>query len=105
MVKTHPLEGGYVGGGPGFSGPGTETESYRSMSPPIDERTGMMVPSVFSSGGSTMSTPRAGTFTGYDQNSREGQTHEIDESMREAGLRYVFIVPFLKFLFLLRNGC
>lgn len=69
----------------GYHGPGTETESYRSMSPPIDERTGMMSlnqhamhlrngqPSPGSPGSAAFPSPGYSTYA-------TGQTHEIDQT-------------------------
>ena len=73
----------------GYHIPGTETESYRSMSPPIDERTGMMSvlhqssqhamhlrhgqPSPGSPGSAAFPSPGYSTYA-------TGQTHEMDPS-------------------------
>ena len=80
----------------GYHGPATETESYRSMSPPIDERTGMMSvlhassqhamhlrngqPSPGSPGSAAFPSPGYSTYN-------TNQTHEIDQS--GGGLMYV----------------
>jgi hypothetical protein len=80
----------------GYHAPGTETESYRSMSPPIDERTGMMSvlhgnnqhasylrngqPSPGSPGSAAFPSPGYSTYN-------TNQTHEIDQS--GGGLMYV----------------
>lgn len=73
----------------GYNVPQTETESYRSMSPPIDERTGMMSvlhqssqhamhlrngqPSPGSPGSAPFPSPGYSTYA-------TGQSHEIDQS-------------------------
>ena len=81
--------------------PGTETESYRSMSPPIDERTGMMQhqmgnlgdpryangqPSPGMSSGHTASMPNS---PGYPS-PMYTETHEMEHG---TGLRFVAYLP------------
>jgi hypothetical protein len=84
-----------------YHGPGTETESYRSMSPPIDERTAMMSvlhassqhamqlrngqPSPGSPGSAAFPSPGYSTYS-------TGQTHEIGRS--GSGLMYVFVLQY-----------
>lgn len=85
------LSGRYSGGVAYGPGPGTETESYRSASPPIDERSGMihgvvMNPASFGnpnpSTGSYPSSPGNTTFSGPSPMYFDGNSQETDLQSR-----------------------
>lgn len=88
MQKTPMTETRFSGGAYGV--PGTETESYRSQSPPLDERSAMMgmQPMHFQQG---QGSPGLGMMSpgspGYPSPTyHDSQTHEMGNAIAQAGL-------------------
>jgi hypothetical protein len=83
--------------------PGRDNESYRSTSPPIDERTGMMVGGMHPMHFQHSQTSPGLSSPGFSNPGSPGfpspmysERHEMENSTAPAGLMYVF--PFLSLL-------
>jgi hypothetical protein len=82
--------------------PRPDSESYRSMSPPIDERTGMMMGGMHPMHLQQGHTSPGLSSPGFSNPGSPGfpsplysERHEMDNSQAHAGLMYVFPLQFL----------